>query len=54
MTQVLHQMGQSIQEWAKQNLWKTTFKKFEEVCFYGLLQADHTPSNFLKALFTSQ
>ena len=22
-------MRQSIQEWAKQNLWKKTFKKFE-------------------------
>ena len=22
-------MGQSIQEWTKQNLWKTAFKKFE-------------------------
>ena len=22
-------MGQSIQEWTKQNLWKTVFKKFE-------------------------
>ena len=24
-------MGQSIQEWAKQNLWKAAFKKFEEI-----------------------
>ena len=24
-------MGQSTQEWAKQNLWKTAFKKFEEI-----------------------
>ena len=23
------QMGQSIQEWTKKNLWKTVFKKFE-------------------------
>ena len=22
-------MGQAIQEWTKQNLWKTAFKKFE-------------------------
>ena len=22
---------QSIQEWTKQNLWKTAFKKFEEI-----------------------
>ena len=24
-------MGQSIQEWAKSNLWKTAFKKFEGI-----------------------
>ena len=24
-------LGQSIQEWAKWNLWKTAFKKFEMV-----------------------
>ena len=27
----LHQMGQSIQEWIKWNLWKTAFKKFHLV-----------------------
>ena len=26
-----YNMRQSIQEWTKQNLWKTTFKKFEGV-----------------------
>ena len=25
------QMGQSIQEWTKQNLWKTAFKKIEVI-----------------------
>ena len=25
------QMGQSIQEWTKQNLWKTAFKMFEGI-----------------------
>ena len=24
-------MGQGIQEWTKQNLWKTAFKKFEAI-----------------------
>ena len=33
-------MEQSIEEWTKQNLWKTTFKKFEGKW-----------SNFLKAMF---
>ena len=41
-------MSQSIREWNKENLWKAAFKKFEAV---RLLQADHTPSNFLKAVF---
>ena len=36
-------MGQSIQEWTKYNLWKTAFKKFEEV--WSAL-ADYTPSSF--------
>ena len=36
-------MEQSIQEWAKENLWKTAFKKLKE---YGLPKADHTPSIF--------
>ena len=31
-------MGQSIQEWTNQNLWKTAFKNFE------------APSDFLKAV----
>ena len=25
------EMGQNIQEWTKQNLWKTAFKKFEGI-----------------------
>ena len=25
-------MGLSIQEWTKENMWKTAFVKFEEVC----------------------
>ena len=27
------QLGQSIQEWTKRNLWKTAFKKFEMIWF---------------------
>ena len=27
--ELLEKMGQSIQEWTKQDLWKTVFKKFE-------------------------
>ena len=38
-------MGQSIQKWAKENLWKTAFKKFEGVW------ADHTPSKNLNVVF---
>ena len=34
-------LGQGVQEWTKQNLWKTAFKKFEVIC----------TSNFLKAVF---
>ena len=30
-TLMLLQMGQGIQEWTKQNLWKTFFKKFEVI-----------------------
>ena len=41
-------MGQSIQEWTKYNLWKTTFKKIEAICSAS---ADHITSNFLKAFF---
>ena len=41
-------MGQSIQEWTEQNLWKTAFKKFEEV--WSALSF-HIPSNFLKVVF---
>ena len=26
-----HKMGQSIQEWTKENLWKTAFQKFEVI-----------------------
>ena len=37
-------MGQSIQEWTKQVLYKTAFKKFEGIWSY-------IPSNFLKAVF---
>ena len=36
-------MGQSIQEWTKQVLYKTAFKKFEGIWSY-------IPSNFLKAV----
>ena len=36
-------MSQGVQEWTKQNLWKTTFKKFEVI-------ADHITSVFLKAV----
>ena len=28
---MVEDMGQSIQEWTKQNLWKTAFKKIEEI-----------------------
>ena len=41
-------MGQIIQESTKQNLWKTAFKNLKGYC---LLEADHTPSNLLKAAF---
>ena len=41
-------MGQIIQEWSKQNLWKTAFKKFELI---WSAQADHITSNILKAVF---
>ena len=27
-----YQLRQSIQEWTKQNLWKTAFKKYEPIC----------------------
>ena len=30
-------MGQSIQEWTKQNLWKTAFKKFEVISLPRIL-----------------
>ena len=30
-TLMLLQMGQGIQEWTNQNLWKTFFKKFEVI-----------------------
>ena len=36
-------MRQSIQEWTKQNSWKTAFKKLHQI--------DHLPSNFLKVVF---
>ena len=38
-------MGQSIQEWTKQNLWKTAFKKFEGV--WSALGRPH-PFKFFK------
>ena len=41
-------MSQSIQNWTKESLWKTAFKKFEEAY---LPKADHTTLNFLKAAF---
>ena len=41
-------MGQSIQEWTKENLWKTSFKKFEVI---WSAEADYITSNFLKAVF---
>ena len=31
MFQDENNMGQGIQEWTKQNLWKTAFKKFEVI-----------------------
>ena len=42
--------SQSIQEWIKQNSWKATFKNLKG---YDVLEADHTPSNFLKAVFNN-
>ena len=36
-------MGQGIQEWTKQNLWMTAFKK--------LAKAGHITLNYLKAVF---
>ena len=44
----LQQMSPSIQEWTKQYLWKTGFKKFEGI---WSAYADHIPSNFLKVVF---
>ena len=41
-------MRQSIQQWTKQNLWKTSFKKFEVIWSAG---TDHITSEFLKAVF---
>ena len=41
-------LGQSIQGWTKQNIWKTTFKKFEGI---WSAKADHIPLVFLKAVF---
>ena len=35
-------MGQSIQKWTKQNLWRTAFKTFEVIAS----EADHITSNF--------
>ena len=43
-------LRQCIQEWTKQNLWKTAFKKSEGV-WSAVSKADRTPSNFLKAVF---
>ena len=34
---MVHHMGQSIQEWTKQNLWKTAFKKISLQIFQGCL-----------------
>ena len=42
------QMGQTIREWTKQNLSNAAFKN---LAGYSLLEAYHTPSNFLKAVF---
>ena len=36
----MEQIGPSIQEWTKQNLWKTAIKKFDEVwmvCFKQII-----------------
>ena len=41
------QLGQSIQEWTKWNLWRTAFKKVEVIWS----AADHITWNFLKAVF---
>ena len=41
-------MERSIQEWAKWNLWKIAFKKFEVIWSDW---ADHIASNFLKTAF---
>ena len=42
-------MGQSIQQRAKQDLWKTGFKKIEVI---WSAESDHITSNFLKAVLT--
>ena len=42
------QMGKSIQEWTKQNLWKTAFKKFEGV--WSALNRQILPGPFLNTL----
>ena len=41
-------LGQSIQDWTKENFWKAAFKKLKG---YGLPKAGRTPSNFLKAVY---
>ena len=41
-------MGRGTQEWIKENLWKTGFKKFEVI---WSAEVDHITSNFLKAVF---
>ena len=38
-------LGQSIQGWTKQNIWKTTFKKFEGI---WSAKADHITFSFFK------
>ena len=38
-------------EWTKKNLWKIAFEKLKE---YGLLKADHVPSDFLQTISLSR
>ena len=40
-------MSQSIQEWTKQNLWKTAIKKFEGACMVCLKQNTLSPECFV-------
>ena len=45
---IFEDIGPSIQEWTKWNLWKTAFKDLK---LYGLLKQTIITKHFLKAVF---